>query len=449
MQKNQPRLNPALKEFFSTPSRFKVLYGGRASGKSTMAAAVLIFMAQKCKIKVLCARAFQTNIRDSVYVLLVDWINKLGLQDSFVVTDSTIKCPATGSSFVFYGVNRNLSEIKGLEGISICWLEEAAFITKEQFEVILPTIRTENSECWIIFNPNLPTDFVYQNFVVNPPSTALVKKINYDDNIFLSKTLLTEIEELKARSYSDYEHLYLGFPRADEESCIIKLSHLMSSIDAHKKLGITISGAKTLGYDPADGGGDSNAIAISHGGLLYHTEEWTAKENHLLTSARKALHIAGEHEAQIVYDSIGVGAGLYQAFSEAGSKTHRKFVASGKIHKPDSKFEMSGVKNGDLFGNIRAQAWFMLAAKFAYTHAVITGLTPIPNDLSKMAFLSSSMPNLDKLITELSTPRRVDDSSGKILVESKKDLKKRGINSPNLADAAVMSLVRFSSGLFS
>ncbi|WP_217468825.1 phage terminase large subunit, partial [Staphylococcus aureus] len=83
-----------------------------------------------------------------------------------IFTKNSIKHKSTGSEFLFYGIARNLSEIKSTEGIDILWLEEAHYLTQEQWEVIEPTIRKENSEIWIIFNPNEVTDFVYQNFVV-------------------------------------------------------------------------------------------------------------------------------------------------------------------------------------------------------------------------------------------------------------------------------------------
>ncbi|EPO2685815.1 phage terminase large subunit, partial [Shigella flexneri] len=75
----------------------------------------------------------------------------------------------TGSEFVFYGLWRNIEEIKSLEGIDVLWLEEAHALTEYQWKILEPTIRKEGSECWFIFNPGLVTDFVWRNFVVDPP----------------------------------------------------------------------------------------------------------------------------------------------------------------------------------------------------------------------------------------------------------------------------------------
>ena len=53
--------------------------------------------------------------------------------------------------------------------------------------------------------------------------------------------------------------------------------------------------------------------------------------------------------------------------------------------------------------------------------------------------LDSEMPNIDSLITELSTPYKDFDKAGRYQVESKDDMEDRGFPSPNLADAFIMA----------
>lgn len=134
----------------------------------------------------------------------------------------------TGTEFIFYGLKNSVDEIKSLESIDVLWLEEAHALTEEQWEILEPTIRKEGSECWFIFNPNLYTDFVYQNFIVNPPPRTLVRKINFDENPFLSQTMLDVIEAAKARDEEAFEHVYLGVPRSDDDATVIKRSWISS-----------------------------------------------------------------------------------------------------------------------------------------------------------------------------------------------------------------------------
>lgn len=108
---------------------------------------------------------------------------------------------------MFYGLWRNIEEIKSLEGISVLWLEEAHALTEYQWKILEPTIRKSGSECWFIFNPGLVTDFVWRNFVVDPPEDTLVRKINYDENPFLSDTMLKVISAAKRRDPEGFDRL--------------------------------------------------------------------------------------------------------------------------------------------------------------------------------------------------------------------------------------------------
>ena len=249
---SKPCLNPALKKFWRTRSPLRVLYGGRSSSKSWDCAGFAIFLAQNYKIKVVCARQFQNKIDESVYSLLKIQIERFGLSDFFDIQKNKIICNKTGSEFLFYGIARNIDEIKGLEGVDILWLEEVQAITKAQWEIIEPTIRKEGSQIWVVFNPQYITDFSYQRFIANPPKNSLVKKINYTDNPFLSKTMLDKIEAAKEEDYKDYEHVYLGYAKQDNDESIIKMSWIDAAIDAHLKLNFTAVGDKKLGYDVAD-----------------------------------------------------------------------------------------------------------------------------------------------------------------------------------------------------
>jgi phage terminase large subunit len=133
-------------------SRYKVLYGGRGSAKSWSIARALLILALKNKIRVLCTRELQTSIRDSVHKLLKDQILDLGLDQYYYITKELIRSN-NGSEFLFKGMKNNVQEIKSLEGIDICWVEEAARMSLESWEILTPTIRKQNSEIWASFNP--------------------------------------------------------------------------------------------------------------------------------------------------------------------------------------------------------------------------------------------------------------------------------------------------------
>lgn len=438
----RPTLNPALRDFWTARARNRVLYGGRSSSKSWDAAGVAVILAMKYKARFLCARQFQNKIEESVYSLLKVQIERFGFRNDFEILNNKIICTKTGSEFLFYGLWRSIDEIKSLEGIDVCWIEEAHNLTEEQWKTLDPTLRKQGSQFWIIFNPRLSTDFVYRRFVVNPPPNTIVRKINYNENPFLSQTIMDVIEAAKAEDHDEYMHVYEGVPRDDDDDSVIKRSHLLAAVDAHKALGIEITGAKRIGFDVADAGEDANATVASHGPLSYWSDLWKAKEDELLKSCTRVWHAARERESSVVYDAIGVGATAGAKFNElnvgeACPIGHAKFFAGGQVMKPDQQYASSGIKNKDFFSNIKAQAWWLVADRLRNTYNAVRNGQAFRDD--EMLFIDSSMPNLEKLIDELATPKRDYDTAGRVKVESKKDLAKREVPSPNLADAFIMA----------
>lgn len=437
-----PSLNPCLRDFWMTPARNRVLYGGRSSSKSWDAAGFAIFLAQQMKLKFLCTRQFQNRIEDSVYSLLKIQIERFGLRSKFRILDNKIICTATGSEFVFYGLWRQIDEVKSIESIDIHWSEEAHLLTEAQWKVLEPTIRKQGSQHWLIFNPRLATDFVYKRFVLNPPPRTVKRLINYDENPFLSDTMRQVIEAAKAEDEDEFNHIYLGQPKDDDDDAIIKRSWIMAAVDAHKALGFEASGAKRIGFDVADSGADKCANVFAHGSVVSWVDEWKAGEDELLKSCSRTYTAAKERDAQIIYDSIGVGASAGAKFKEVNETSpdrfpvrYEKFNAGAAVWEPERDYQPN-VKNKDMFSNLKAQAWWMLADRFRNTFNAIRRGQQFSDD--KLISIASDCPHLDRLIDELSTPKRDYDNNGRVKVESKKDLAKREVASPNLADAFVM-----------
>lgn len=442
-----PSLNPALRPFWTTRARNKVLYGGRTSSKSWDAAGFAIFLADNYRLRFLCTRQIQNKIEESVYALLKIQIERFGLRHRFRVLENKIINRFTGSEFIFYGLWRHIGEIKSLESVDVLWNEEAHAMTPAQWEVLEPTIRKEGSECWFIFNPGLVTDFVWRNFVVDPPPDTLVRKINYDENPFLSDTIKKVIAAAKARDEDAFEHVYLGVPRTDDDAAVIKLSWIEAAIDAHKVLGIESLGRKRVGFDVADSGADKCANVYAHGSVVLWADEWAAREDELMTSCERTYSEAILRGAEITYDSIGVGASCGSKFAEINTQRrerirYHKFNAGDSVVDPDREYQPE-VSNKDFFANLKAQAWWSVADRFRNTYNAVKAAEEGDGRLAftddQLISISSACPHLEKLKFELSTPKRDFDNNGRVKVESKKDLVKRGVASPNIADAFIMA----------
>ena len=112
--------------------------------------------------------------------------------------------------------------------------------------------------------------------------------------------------------------------------------------------------------------------------------------------------------AQVYVDEIGVGAGVVDRLRELGHQVRGVNVAH-RAHQDG------------LYANLRAEGYWALRERFE------SGRISIPDD--------------NQLVGELAVMRYGYDSQGRILMESKKDARKRGLPSPDKADALMLAFL--------
>ena len=403
-----PLQNPALREFWETQARYKVLYGGRASSKSWDAGIQAIKLARIMKLKFLCTRQFQSSIRESVYTLLTDTIYRMKIESEFTILHNTIRHNETGSEFVFFGLARNIAEVKSLENVSICWIEEAGLITKQQWDILMPTIRAEGSEIWTIFNPRHRNDFVFQRFVEHPHKDSIVRKINYDENPYLSQTMKRTIEEAKKEDYEEYEHVYLGIPREGDDKSLFTYDEIEqamdNSLEAMKLVDLT--GVFTYAVDVARYGNDSSVISKRKGFRIFDLEQLKGLNTMELANRVNEKALAEPKPPHGIFvDTIGVGAGVRDKLDEIGRRT----IEANVSMKADQT---------DLYYNKRAECYFLL-------RDFIRKGGKIPND--------------PELKEELLAIRYIyNNTNGKILIQPKDEIKEILGRSPDKSDSVAL-----------
>ena len=434
--------NPKLKDFWAENTRYKILYGGRNSSKSWEMAINALFIAGRMQARILCTRMYQNRIEESVYTLLKKLIEVQGYADKFTILRNKIIHNNTGSEFIFLGLARNITEIQSMEGISLCWIEEGHSITEEIWDVLEPTIRERGSKIWVTMNPKRKTDFAYKKFIANPPHNSTSRRINYDENPYLPDEVLKRILKMKKENFEKYEHIYEGIAKDDDHETVIKRSWVEAAVDAHKKLDLELeAGQKIMGFDPADGGEDKNATTYRKGRVTMGIDRWAGEENKINDSIKRVYNSAIDNRIPtIVYDAIGIGTSTGATIRDQNElkKTNVKpiaFNAGGKVLQKNKKFQ-DAVKNKDYFKNLKAQLWGNVAAMLEETWKAQNGKT---FDSSKVISIDSGCKDIETLIEQLTTPRKEYDASGRMKVESKKDMEKRDLKSPNIADAFVMS----------
>jgi len=194
------------------PSRYKALYGGRASAKSHFFAECMIAnAAMNTGFRGLCVREVQKSLKESAKRLLEDKINVMGYGARFNVKHDEIGTPG-GGVISFTGMNQQNSEsVKSYENYSVCWVEEASVFSARSLELIRPTIRAPGSELWFSWNPHYASDPVDKFFRgLSPPDNSIVRKVTYENNEYLPHEMVAEMQMDRKNSPDRFAHIWLG-----------------------------------------------------------------------------------------------------------------------------------------------------------------------------------------------------------------------------------------------
>lgn len=245
-----PIFPPAYRALFQTKWRYIVYYGGRGGGKSwAVADALLILGTGELPLRILCARELQISIADSVHRLLCDRIEALGLQSFYRITQKSIE-GINGTIFLFKGIKHNSTEIKSTEGIDVCWVEEAEKVSRNSWEVLIPTIRKEilksdgtklTSRIIVTFNTKSVTDATYERFIIQKRDNVYVQKVSWRDNPFFPEVLNLERLDMLSRDPEAYAHIWEGEPDTRYSGGVYAIQMARAVADGRMKSGL---------YDP-------------------------------------------------------------------------------------------------------------------------------------------------------------------------------------------------------
>lgn len=207
---------------FDESARYIAVKGGRGSGKSRSVATALNLRAAAKPLRILCVREIQKSIRDSSKRLLDDDAERNGLAGFYTSLETEVR-GANGSLFLFAGLRSNIDSIKSMEGIDICWVEEAQSVSKTSLETLIPTIRKPGSQIIFTWNPKHETDPIEEMFGRDdlPPDTRL-KTVNYVDNPWFPDVLQKEADYDLKRDPEKYNHVWMGGYLRNSESRVFR-----------------------------------------------------------------------------------------------------------------------------------------------------------------------------------------------------------------------------------
>ncbi len=191
-------------------------YGGRGSAKTrTFAkmAAVRGAMFGDAGITgvVVCGREFMNSLADSSFAEVKAAIaEEPWLAAKYDVGESYIRTKDGRVEFAFIGLRRSLMSLKSKSRILILWVDEAEQVSEDAWMIVDPTVREEESEIWVTWNPGRKKSATHLRFRADPPPMSKIVEMNWRDNPwFPNKLNIKRLADAEKRP-DQYDHVWEG-----------------------------------------------------------------------------------------------------------------------------------------------------------------------------------------------------------------------------------------------
>ena len=387
---------------------------GHGVGKSTGSSwAMLWFFMTRSPVKVVVTAPTSAQLFDAMFAELKRWINVLPapLQQLIEVKQDRVVFKAAPDEMFISARTSRAEQPEALQGIHsehvMLVADEASGVPEQVFEAAAGSMSGHSAITLLLGNPTRSSGFFFDthNRLSGEWTTF---KVSCKDSPRVSDEYVAEMMNRYGEDSNAFRIRVLGeFPRSDDDTMIP-----MELIDGARQR--DVQGNKfapvVWGLDVARFGSDSSALCKRQANII--TEKiriWKNLDLMQLTGAVVAEYEALEEDqrpSEILVDSIGLGAGVVDRLIELG-------LPARGINVSESP------SLGTQYRNLRAELWGKAKAWLERRDCFL------PND--------------DRLISELATVRYKFASNGKLQIESKDDIRRRGLPSPDVADAFVLT----------
>jgi phage terminase large subunit len=209
-------LPPKLIPVFAQPADYRVSWGGRGSAKTRSFAKMTAVRAYQWSAKgdegtIVCGREFMNSLAESSFTEVAAAIkSEPWLLEHFDIGESYIRTKDRRIDYSFTGLRHNLASIKSKAKIKLLWVDEAEPVSETAWETAIPSVREEDSEIWVTWNPERKTSATHKRFRVSPPDRCIGVEMNWRDNPWFPAILERKrLNDLHDRPDS-YEHIWEG-----------------------------------------------------------------------------------------------------------------------------------------------------------------------------------------------------------------------------------------------
>jgi hypothetical protein len=341
------------------------------------------------------------------------------LKDSFIIkaSDQSLQVQLVTSPTGSFAVGRtgqkgNPEALQGFHSENLLFiLDEASGIDDEVFHVAQGALSTPGAKVLMTANPTRTSGYFYDSHHKMRNRWHTIK-VSCVDSPRVSQQYIDDMAAQFGLDSSIYNVRVLGeFPNT-EDDVLIPLYLLEAALE--RDVEPSESFRPVWGLDVARYGDDRTALAKRQANVLmepvkaWHGNDLMQTVGRIVQEYR--LTDSFERPSAILVDSIGIGSGVVDRLKELGL--------------PVRGINVAETPTGDEFARLRDELWWKTREWFEDRSCKLC------DDL--------------ELISELSEVKYEVNSSGKLKIESKDDMKKRGRKSPDLADAFILT---FAGGL--
>lgn len=160
---------------------------------------------------ILCGRQFMNSLDDSSLEEIKAAIESSKfLRPHFEIGEKYVRTKDGRVSYKFIGLDRNIDSVKSKAKILLCWVDEAEPVVEEAWTKLIPTLREEDSELWVTWNPERKASATHKRFRLGKTERMKIVRLNFRDNPWFPAILeRTRQDDMKNRP-DDYPHVWEG-----------------------------------------------------------------------------------------------------------------------------------------------------------------------------------------------------------------------------------------------
>ena len=378
---------------------------------------ILWWVLTRSPSRIACTANTSSQLSDILWAEVAKWHRCMpdGLKELIEVTSAKVELTGQDSFAVARTARRETPEaLQGFHSPNMLFLvDEASGVDNIIFEVGEGAMSTEGAKTVMTGNPTRTSGYFYEAFNKMKDSFFTMKVSSQDSTQVGPKF----IEDMKVK-YGEDSNIFrvrvLGeWPEADDD-VVIPLHLLQSAAERDQVAADTTP--VVWGLDVARFGTDKSALCKRKGNVVTEPlKSWRNKD--LMEMCGIILNeyettTWSDRPVEILIDSIGLGAGVVDRLTELDLPVRGINVAES-------------ASMGERYGRLRDELWFLGKEWFEARDCTI--------------------PDQEELIDDLSKPRFTFLSNGKLKVEGKDEMKRRGLNSPDLADAFCLTFASRAS----